>query len=112
MHGSVVAADVGELRAPDAATGLADRSKAEAAAEQPGDCVPEPSSGQPVDAKADQEAKEADAMQGTPSAGACEPGQLSTSPSADGDHLVLQWHQCWTCNHCEEQHSPKDTSTS
>ena len=86
----MVAADVGELRAPDAANDLAGHPNTEAAEEQPADSVPaDPSSGQPMGPNADQEATgTAAAMEGTPSAGACESGQLcSTSPPADGNHL-------------------------
>ena len=72
----------------DAASELADHPKAEAAGEQPGNSVPlEPSMGQPMDPHAVQGATEADAMEGTPRAGACDSGQLfSTPPPADGDH--------------------------
>ena len=90
MENAVLAADVGGLREPDAATDLADRPKAEAAEEQPAESVPaEPSSGQPMDPRADQEATEADAMEGTPSGGACESGQPFTSPLAAGDYCSV-----------------------
>ena len=87
-EGVVLEADVSELRAPDAATELADHPKAEAAGEQPRDSVPvEPSIEQPVHPNADQELTEADAMEGTRRAGACESGELfSTPPPAYGDH--------------------------
>ena len=81
-EGVTLEADLGELRAPDAATELADHPKAEAAGEQqPGDTVPaEPSIEQPMDPNADRGATEADAMEGTPSAGACKSGQLYSTP--------------------------------
>ena len=63
-----------DLTGFDAASELADHPKAEAAGEQqPRDSVPaEPSIEQPLDPHALQGATEADAMEGTPRAGACE----------------------------------------
>lgn len=105
-HGTSLDKDLGEMRAPDAAVELADDLEAEAVGGQPEDAVPaelnephaEPSVGQPADPDADQEATAADALAGTPSAGACKSGQLSCrSPLVDDDQFgsckcALQLH--------------------
>lgn len=110
-------ADVGELRAPDAAAELADGSEAEAAAEplagselsehsEPPDAEP---SRPPTEPGTEQPVKDATETDGTPGFDAGGSGQLvGRSPPVDNDHIdTVTVHHSQTRNILWEQMTHK-----